>query len=341
MKNYQNNLPLISIIIPCRNEEKFIAKCLDSIIKQNYPKEKMEILVIDGMSEDKTKNIIKKYSEKYSFIKLLDNFQKIKPIALNIGINKSIGEYIIIMDAHAKYQKSYIAKCIETAFEYNADNVGGMLKTIPKDNKIIAKGIAKCLSSTFGVGGASFRKGSRKTKEVDTVFGGCYKKSIFNKIGLFNKKLIRSQDIELNIRLKKAGGKIILNPEIISYYYPKSTLKKFFKHCFLKGLWIVYVPKLTKTPLRLRHYAPLALVLSILLPLILSLLYPPFAWISLFILATYSIASSCFSLKIALKEKNIVYFFLMPIVFACRHFGHGFGSFWALFTRPKQNKVYR
>jgi len=341
MKKHLNNLPLISVIIPCRNEKKFIAECLNSLIKQTYLKELTEILVIDGKSEDKTRKIIKKYSEKYPFIKLLDNFQKIKPIALNIGINKSNGEYIIIMDAHAKYQKNYISRCVDTLIKYKADNVGGILKTMPNKNTISAKAIAVCLSSFFGVGGSHFRKNLNKITEVDTVFGGCYKRDVFKKIGLFNERLIRSQDIEFNIRLKKAGGKIILNPEIISYYYPKSTLKSFFKHCFLKGLWIVYVPKLTKTPLRLRHYAPLALVLSILLPLILSLLYSPFTWISLFILATYSITSLCFSLKIALKEKNIVYFFLMPIVFACRHFGHGFGSFWALFTKPKQNKVYR
>jgi len=338
MKIYQNNLQLVSIIIPCRNEEQFIAECLDSVIRQDYPKEKMEILVIDGKSEDKTRSIIKKYSEKYSFIKLLDNFQKIKPIALNIGINKSNGEYIIIMDAHAKYQKNYITKCIETAFEYNADNVGGILKTIPKNKKIIAKSITKCLSSTFGVGGASFRKDSQKTKEVDTVFGGCYKRNIFNKIGLFNERLIRSQDIEFNIRLKKKGGKIVLNPEIISYYYPKSTLKNFAKHNFLDGIWAIYPTKIAKIPFKIRHYIPLFFVLSLLGSLLLGLFWIVFLYLFTFIFGVYSIASICSSIKIAYKEKNIKYIISMPIIFACRHFCYGMGSLWGVLTLNKIKK---
>lgn len=329
----RKNPPMTSLIIPCRNEEKFIAECLDSVIEQDYPKEKMEVLVIDGASEDKTKDIIKGYSKKYPFIKLLDNPQKITPCAFNIGIKKSKGDFIFIMGSHAKYQNNYISKCIETALKYNADNVGGIHKIFPNKKNIIPWSISLCLSSTFGVGNSYYKTGySKKIKEVDTVFGGCYKKEVFKKIGLFNEKLVRSQDMELNIRLKKAGGKILLNPEIISYYYPKSTLREFFKHNVLDGIWTIYPTKIANIPLKLRHYIPLLFVLSLLFTLLLSIFFSLFIYLFIFILGIYLIISLYFSAKIALKEKNIRYLFLMPIVFACRHFGYGLGSLWGILS---------
>jgi len=339
MKNSQNNLPFVSIIIPCRNEERFIAECLDSVIQQNYPQEKMEILVADGISKDNTRDIVKEYIKKYKFIKLLDNPQKITPSAFNIGIKNSQGKYIFIIGAHAKYKNSYISKCIETSIKYNTDNTGGVWKILPQQNTLINKAIVSASSSIFGAGNAYYRKGySKKIKEVDTVFGGCYKKEIFDKIGLFNEKLIRSQDMEFNIRLKKAGGKIILNPEIVSYYYPKSTLKEFFKHNFTDGVWTVYPVKITNVPLKLRHYIPLLFILSLLGTMILSIFWKLFLWLSLFIFGIYLMVSLYFSIRIACQEKNIKYLFLMPITFACRHFGYGLGSLWGILTIWKIKK---
>ncbi len=142
--------PFVTIIIPCWNEEKFIQKCLESIINQNYPKDKMEILVVDGMSEDKTREIIVDYSKRFSFIKLVDNPKKFTPFALNIGIKNSGGEIIIRMDAHAGYEKDYISKCVKYQKEYNADNIGGSIKTLPSQKTILSKAIALVLYSFFG-----------------------------------------------------------------------------------------------------------------------------------------------------------------------------------------------
>ena len=338
MKNYQNNLPFISIIVPCRNEEKFIKKCLDSIIEQNYPEEKMEILVIDGISKDKTEKIVKEYPEQKLSIRLIDNPQKITPVAFNIGIKNAKGEIIIIMGSHSIYQKNYISKCVDTLIKYKADNVGGILRTMPNKNTISAKAIAICLSNFFGVGGSHFRKGLNKIVEVDTVFGGCYQKKIFEKIGLFNEKLIRSQDMEFNLRLKKAGGKIILNPEIVSYYYPKSTLKKFFKHNFIDGIWAIYPLKFVKIPLKIRHYMPLFFVLSLLITGLLGIFNYLFLWLFLSIIAFYVLLSLYFSINIAYDKKKLRYLSLMPITFACRHFGYGLGSLWGLITIFKKLK---
>ncbi len=314
----------VSILIPCRNEEKFIAECLESVLAQDYSDK--EILLVDGMSEDKTREIAGKYPE----VKILDNEKKITSSALNIGIKNAAGEIIIRMDAHAKYEKNYVSKCVYYLNKYKADNVGGTIKTLASKNTIIAKAIAKSLSSFFGAGSSLFRTGTKECVWVDTVFGGCFKKGLFDKIGYFNENLIRSQDMEFNLRLKRFGGKILLTPDIISYYYPKSTLKDFFIHNIKDGVWAVYPIKFTKKPLGFRHYIPLIFTAGLLGSAFLSYLSVYFEYLFITILLLYLLASLHFSLKIAREEKNLKFIFALPIVFFARHIGYGLGSFFGI-----------
>ena len=335
----KNNFSFVSIIIPCRNEEKFISKCLDSIIANDYPKDKLEILVVDGMSEDRTREIIEKLKAKNEKlkIKVLDNPKKFTPFALNIGIKEAKGEIIIRLDAHATYIKDYILKCIKYLKEYNADNVGGVWKIMPRENTLINKAIVFASSSFFGAGNAYYRMGySGKAKWVDTVFCGCYRREVFDKIGLFNKNLAKSQDMEFNIRLRKVGGKILLVPDIVSYYYPKSNLKDFFLHNIKDGIWAIYPLKFAKVPLKLRHYIPLIFVSGLLGTGLLGIFFPIFFWLFLFIIGVYFLVSIYSSFKIMIGEKDFRYFFLMPIAFACRHIGYGLGSLWVIFTILKK-----
>jgi len=305
----ENNLPLVSIIISCRNEEKFIADCIDSFLRQDYPKDKMEILVIDGMSADKTRKIAGDYALKYFFVKIIDNQNKTTPFALNIGIKNSKGDFIFLAGAHAKYDEKFVLKSVKNIYEYGADVCGPALKTVTKKKTLIARAIALSLSSVFGAGNSAFRIGAKKPVWVDTVFGGCYKKEVFDKVGLFNEKLTRSQDMEFAQRMKKAGMKILMVPDITAYYYPKDILIAFFKHNIKDGIWAVYPLKFVKTPFKLRHYIPLIFVLT--LPLSIW----PYIPVSLY-----------FSFKIALKEKNLRILFVLPAVFFSRHFAYGFGS---------------
>ena len=321
-----NSQTLVSAIIPCRNEEKFIGKCLDSVIAQDFPKDNFEILVIDGMSDDKTRETINEYVKKYPFIKLLDNPKKFTPFALNIGIKNAKGEVIVRMDAHSVYIKDYISKCIKYLKEYEVDNVGGIWKIMPSEKTLINKAIALVSSSFFGAGNAHYRTGySKGPKFVDTVFLGCYKKETFEKIGLYNENLARSYDMEFNSRLRKAGGKILLFPDIITYYYPKPTLKEFFGHNLLDGIWAIYPLKFGAS-LKLRHYVPFIFVLSLIFSLILSFFFKPTIYLFLFIIGLYLLASLFFSISIAIREKNLGLFFVLPLAFACRHFGYGLGS---------------
>jgi glycosyltransferase involved in cell wall biosynthesis len=319
----------ISIIIPCWNEEKFIAKCLDSVIGQDYSKDNLEVLMVDGMSEDSTREIVGEYCKKYPFVKLLDNLKRFTPFAVNIGIKNAKGDFIILMGAHADYAKDYVSRCVAAMEKSSADNVGGILTAKPAINSLKARAIALCLSSPFGAGG-SFRFQSKRSIETDTVFGGCYRKEVFDKIGLFDERLIRSQDMEFNMRLKKAGGKIMMFPDIICYYYPKSNFKDFFIHNFWDGVWAIYPLKFIRIPLKLRHYIPMFFVLSLISFLVLGVCW--YQWFVAFFgfLAVYVFSMLFFSAQIAIREKEWRYLFLMPVAFAIRHFGYGIGSFYGI-----------
>lgn len=330
----------MSVIVVCRREEKFIAKCLDSILANDYPKDDFEILVVDGMSEDNTRSIVKDYSKKYPFIVLLDNPQKFTSSALNIGIRAAKGNYVAFMGSHSLYDSQYLSKCVRYIQKYGADNVGGIWKILPQCNNLINKAIVFSSSSIFGAGDAYYRRGYKKGfRMVDTVFGGFFRKDVFEKIGMFDERLIRSQDIELNMRLKKAGGKIMLFPDIVVNYYPKSGFKDFFIHNFWDGVWAVYPLKFVKMPLRPRHYAPLTFVLSLTVLAGAAFFWRPAVWLFAIIAVAYASVSLSISNAIAIKEKDWRFLFLMPLAFAARHFGYGIGSVYGVMklAMPEKN----
>lgn len=325
-----NEYPRISIIVPCRNEEQHIGKCLESIVRNNYPKDKIEVFVVDGMSEDKTREIIKKYSENYPFIKCFENANKIQASAMNIGVQYAKGDIIIRMDAHTTYDKDYMSKCINYLGQYNADNVGGICITMPGNDTAMANAIALSLSHPFGVGNSYFRIGLKEPKYVDTVPFGCYKKEVFDRIGMFNEHLVRNQDIEFNIRLKNAGGKIILVPDIVSHYYARSQLKDLARNNFWNGYWIIYSTKFAKMPFSLRHLIPLVFVTFLLSSLIGSIFYAPSAYFLGLILTAYFITALFFSINISFS-KGLKLLPLLFSTFFTLHFSYGLGSIWGFF----------
>ena len=317
----------ISLIVPCRNEERYIDRCLNSVIEQDYPMDNLEVLVVDGMSKDKTLQIVENYREKLLSIKILKNPKKTTPYAFNLGINYSKADIIMIMSAHSTLERDYISKCVKYLDKYSVDNVGGIWITLPGDNTIIAQSIALTLSHPFGVGNTYFRIGSEEPRYVDTVPFGCYRKKVFKKIGLFNEGLIRNQDLEFNLRLKKAEGKILLVPDIVSYYYARSTLRALANNNFSNGFWVIYSTKFAKMPFSVRHLIPFFFVLSICGSLILSLIYRPFIYLLVFVLATYLIANIFFSLRISF-QRGFKYIIPVMLSFSTLHFSYGFGSLW-------------
>lgn len=323
---------MLSVIMPIYNEEKYIAKCLDSILEQDYPKEDMELLLCDGMSKDRTREIIAEYQEKYPWIQLLDNPQRIAPCAMNVGIKAAKGEIIMRLDGHAYYAKDYFSSLVAWHKKLpEAWNVGGICETKVVNANKVSMGIAKVMSDKFGVGNSVFRVGSDKDMlEVDTVPFGCYKREVFDKIGLYNEKLVRVQDIELNKRVKHAGGKIYLIPSVHCTYIPRDNYKSFWQNRYLTGFWVIracFITGTTKT-LGLRHFIPACFVLSIILPLLLMPFCACFGLVSAFVALLYLSLMFMRACKISDSQTTPWHVFK---AFCCIHFSYGLGSIVALF----------
>jgi len=323
--------PFITVIIPSRNEEKFLSPCLDSVLANDYPKEKMEVFIVDGMSSDKSRHIARQYQQVHHIIRLLDNPGRIYPSALNIGIRESKGAFIFILGAHASYNNTYFHDCIDFALRFQSDNTGGCLVTKGLNQNLIGLSIIQVLTNRFGVGNSSFRTGSDKIKETDTVFGGCYKRDVFERIGFFNEKLVSSSDIEFNKRLKRSGGKIILIPQIEVTYYTRNTFKSFFRNNLRNGFWAIFpIAFSSHLPVSARHLVPLVFLATLLGILILSLFYSTAWYVLLTLGSLYLLVSIVFSFRSA---RHLPLFLLtMPPLFLLLHLTYGVGSLAALFV---------
>jgi glycosyltransferase involved in cell wall biosynthesis len=325
-----DQLPFVSVVVPSRNEKGFISGCLDSIIANDYPKDKMEIIAVDGMSEDSTREIIKAYEAKYSYIHALDNPKKILAAAWNIGINNSTGAVIMAMNAHASFNHNYISTCVRYLREYNADYAGGIIKTVPRNDGIPDSAIAAALSHPFGVGDSYFRTGTDKPRWADTAAFGGYRRDVFQRAGLYNEDLTRSQDMEFHLRLKKIGAKILLVPDMVCTYYTRADIRSFLRDSFVNGFWTVYPLQFSRIAVSLRHLVPLVFVVSLTGLFALSFVHSLFLGAFIVLGGLYMAVSLYFSASIALREKKLVYVVLMPVIFALLHFLYGFGTWFAL-----------
>jgi glycosyltransferase involved in cell wall biosynthesis len=323
--------PFISVICPTYNEEKYIAQCIDSLLQQDYPLNQLEILFVDGMSTDRTREIIKQYIARYPFIRLLDNPDRVVPHAMNIGIEHALGSIILRIDAHSFFPTNYFVTLADNLIRLNADNVGVACKTdvLNKTPKTLA--IREVLSNPLGVGNSLFRIGIDKITEVDTVPFGCYKKEVFQKYGLYNEKLVRNQDIELNKRIKRGGGKILLIPDTYCIYYARETFRALMKNNYQNGKWnilTVYYTGMFES-LSIRHFVPVMFVLSLLLPLIFSFFYFPAGLFALLSALIYLILIFTISIKTALAKKLSIP--CLVAAFILLHLSYGAGSLKGLF----------
>ncbi len=330
LSNIQN-LPKVSIAVPCLNEEKFIGKVIENILGQDYPLSKIEAFICDGGSTDKTRDIIVKYSKQYPQIQLLDNPDRFVPHAFNRALKVASGKFIFIFGAHAAYPADYITTLVETAEQHEAALTGAALETVPRNDSLAAIAIAQILSHPFGVGNASFRTGTNKITEVDTVPFGCYRKSIFDQAGPFDERLIRNQDMEMSKRIIHHGGKVLLVPGLKSQYFPRGNFKAFWKNNFGNGQWVILTAYYTKQlkSLSVRHFIPLGFFLYV---LALPLLYF-FSKKFLIPILVYSILLIYSSLQICFREGN---FKLLPYLiygFFILHFSNGLGSFVGIFKK--------
>lgn len=325
---------MLSVICPIYNEEKYIAQFLESLLQQDYPKDDLEILLVDGMSKDRTREIVARYTEKYPFIRLIDNPDKIVPYAMNRGIEAAQGEIIMRLDAHASYQPDYFSVLANGLRRLNADNVGTVCKTdvLNKTPKTLA--IREVLGNKFGVGNSTFRTGIDREQEVETVPFGCWPREVFVKYGKYDVRLVRNQDIELNKRILRGGGKIYILPDTYCTYLARETWSGLSKNNYGNGKWNILTVYYTKTfsSLSLRHFIPLLFLLSLIVPLLLSFAWWPFVLVSAASLLAYTGLLSAVSLKLALQKK-LNYFYLL-ISFFVLHLSYGWGSLVGILSLP-------
>ncbi len=315
------NRKMISIVIPSRNEEKYIGACLQSIVDLNFNLNLLTVFVCDGLSTDKTLEIIYEYSSKYSFIHYIENSKKTTPHALNIGIKHSQDfEYIMILGAHSKLTTNYL-NYIFSIFEQNPDVhcVGGFLNNIYESK--ISEYIGKVMSSPVGVGNAYFRTGI-KSGYVDTVAFGVYKKEVFDKIGMFDEELVRNQDDEFNYRMIKNNLKIYLNTDCIINYYVRSSFSKLFRQYYQYGLWKVYVNLKHHTVTTIRQTIPFIFVLYILVILLHFLIFYKLNFYLVSPLIAYFILILSTTIHLS---RNLKSFSGIFISFVLIHIGYGFG----------------
>ncbi len=321
-------IPLVSIVIPCRNEATYIGSLLESVVRQTYPHDALEVLVVDGDSDDRTPEVVKGYHRRYPWIRLLHNPERYVPHAMNRGIRAAKGAVIIRMDAHADYPSDYVEILVRCLQELGADNVGGVLQTLPGADTLWAHAIALATSHPFGVGNAHFRIASGDYKKpllVDTVPFGCYPRSVFDRIGWYDEDLIRNQDDELNARLIRSGGKIFLLPWLRIRYYARKNLvdvaRMFYQYGYFKPLVSLKVGR----PATWRQFVPAFFVLGLLFPLMAALAYWPLMRISVAILALHSLVNAGVSGHIAWQKGRWKLWPYLWVVFLIIHTAYGWG----------------
>lgn len=316
----------IDIAIPVLDEEKYLEKCLESIIRFEVPNDtSIDIYILDGGSTDRSISIAEDYVAKFPNIALLHNKKRNQSAAMNLVIEHGKGDYILRLDAHTIFNKSYLKNCVETALRTDADNVGGVLRTLPGSNSYGAKLVQALTSHPFGVGNSSFRVGSNE-KLVDTVPFGFFKRSIFAKVGQFDERLLRAQDYELNRRIINSGGKIWLNPKIKADYFNQPSLMRFYKkNLFLEAPYNAYMWFIAPYTFSIRHSITAFYTLGVIVGFFLSHLsiYIFLTYIS--VISFYIILALMASLHLSIRHKDIRHLFVLPACFFLFHFLHGLG----------------
>ena len=322
-----SEFPFVSIIMPIRNEADYIEQAIKSIMNNDYPAEKMEILVVDGMSDDGTREIVKKLSNHDDRINLIDNPHRIVPTAMNIGLKASRGDIFIRIDGHVIIHADFIKESVKCLQEKkDAWIVGGHIETVAKN--YIGRAIASAMRSPIGVGNARFRLGNYEGW-VDTLAFGSHHKWIIEKIGYFDEELVRNQDDEFNMRVVQGGGKIWMSKSIHSTYFSRSSLSKLWKQYFQYGFWRIRTLQKHKKPAALRQLVPLLFVLSILFLGVTGIFWNFCLYLLGIEITLYILGLIAGSLDVG-RKSGWQYAPVVPLIFIILHFAYGLGSIWGI-----------
>lgn len=302
--------PFLSVIVPMRNESDWIDRCLDTIFSQDYPAEKVEVLVVDGMSDDGSFEMLEAIAMKEPRLRALRNPRRIVPSSLNLAIEEARGDVIVRVDSHTLLEKDYVSVGVELLEKTGADNVGGPM--VKLGGGAIGDAIAGAMSSRFGVG--SYFQFAEEDREVDTVYMGMWPRSVFDRVGLFDEELVRNQDDEFNYRIRKAGGRVIVSPRMRSRYQNRQSWGKLAKQFFEYGLWKTRVLQKHPSQMSLRHYIPPAFDFAVISSILAGFFKPEAALIGVGLLLAYALVMLVVAFREGRSENKLRFWLALVII---------------------------
>lgn len=323
-----NDFPLVSIIVPCRNEKKHIENVVRSILAQDSPIGGFEVVIVDGMSEDGTREILERLTREDSRLRIVDNPAHFTPFAMNSGIRAANGDFIAIMGAHTIYAKNYICTCVELLYEHpEVWCSGGPI--LSQGKSFFGRAVAAAMSHPIGVGNAKHRFQNYEGYAEGACFP-MFRREIFDIIGLYDESLIRNQDDELNLRMAQNGGKVFISPRAACTYFVRDAPKALFWQYFQYGYYRVAVLRKHRLPASLRQLAPIAFFLAVAGLSVGSWFLPgEWVWVGLVLPVAYGIILISGGIGVGLKQ-GFTIGFMFPLAAFIMHFSYALGFAWAL-----------
>jgi len=327
------DVPFVTVILPVRNEASFLVRSLSAVLCQDYDRDKMEVIVADGMSTDGTRDIVRSFQANDSRVRIVDNTGRIAPTGLNVAMREAKGEIIVRVDGHCEVQTDYVRRCVTHITGDRFDGVGGPVETIGETP--IAATIAVAMSSPFGVGNSAFRTSKNTTDVVDTIAFPAYTRDVINRAGPYDEQLIRNQDDDYNYRLRAIGAKLLLAGDVRSKYYSRGSLRSLWRQYYQYGYWKVRVLQKQPLEMRARQFVPPTFVAVLLLNAFIAFFSTYARWTLLLVLGCYACCNVAAAV-VTNSRKRVDLPLILPIVFATLHFAYGLGFLRGLIAFRKE-----
>lgn len=320
--------PGVSVVIPCYNEEHFIGRVLESL-SQQYSAEQFEIIVVDGMSIDHTRDVLAQFVAAHPRLKirLVDNPRRAIPAALNLGVSVAQGDVIVRMDAHSIPSPDYIRRAVELLRRPDVAVVGMPWRIRPGADTLTARAIALAVAHPFGIGDAEYRVAGSGTESefVDTVPFGVFGKKLWQELGGFNEELLANEDYDFNYRVRQSGGGVLLDTSGHCTYFARATFGALARQYFRYGLWKALMVKLHPRSIKLRQLAAPLFVLSLAGLTLLGWWLAPARWVLAAVLAAYTLLAFVSALQLLRRDRDVRLLPLIPVGFLLIHLGWGIG----------------
>jgi succinoglycan biosynthesis protein ExoA len=309
--------PFVTIAMPCLNEESYIEDCVRAALAQDYPRDRMEVIVADGGSRDRTRQILQRLCAEDPRLRVIDNPKRIQSAGMNRIIRRSRGDVLVRMDVHADYAPDYVRRCVEVLHRTGAENVGGAAR--PRARTFFQRALCAALESPLGVGGSRYRDPDQEGW-VETVFNGAFRREVFEKVGAYDDHATTNEDAELNQRIIESGGRVYLSREIVSYYYPRDSLSGLARQYFKYGSGRARTLLKRRKLLSIRPIIPFLMVVAALVLLATSGLHD----LTGFAFGLYGILTLVEAVRVGRRAGASalpVVWFIFPVM----HIAHGLG----------------